>query len=90
MTTANLRLVFMWMISRNSLACTPGPNEAGLFGGVEMAGDGVANHGLEFGERIGFGENGETEGAGLEAAFGRFFDGEDDSVGGMSFFPIQR
>ena len=43
-----------------------------------MAGDGVANHGFEFVEGIGFGENGKAEGASLEAAFGRFFDGEDD------------
>ena len=43
-----------------------------------MAGDGVANHGLEFVEGVGFGKNGKAEGAGLKAASGGLFDGEDD------------
>jgi len=68
----------MWMISRHSLAWTPDLDEAGFFGGVKMTGDGVANNGFEFVEGIGFCENGKAQGAGLKAAFGRFFDGKDD------------
>jgi len=43
-----------------------------------MTGDGVANHGFEFVEGVGLGEDEEAERAGLKAAFGRFFDGDDD------------
>jgi hypothetical protein len=52
-----------------------------------MAGNGIASHGLEFIEGVSLGEDGKAEGAGLIAAFWGFFDGEDDSVGGMSLRP---
>ena len=53
-------------------------DDAWFFCVIEMARDGVADHGFEFVERIGFGKNGEAEGAGLVAAFWRLLDGEDN------------
>src|SRR5208337_3652330 len=48
------------------------------FGGVKVAGDRVADHGLELVEGIRVGKNGETEGTGLVAAFGCLLHGEYD------------
>lgn len=47
-------------------------HDAGFFGWVEVAVDGVSDVGLEFVEGIGLGEYGEAQGAGFVAAFGRF------------------
>jgi hypothetical protein len=47
-------------------------DDAGLVGRIEMARDGIADVGFEFVERVGLREDGETEGAGFVAAFGRF------------------
>ncbi len=46
--------------------------------GVEMAGDGIADHGFQFVERICLGENGKTQGTGFVAAFRRFLNRKDD------------
>jgi hypothetical protein len=53
-------------------------DDAGFVGGVEMTGDGIANHGFQLFEGVGLRENGKAESAGFVAAFRGLLDGEDD------------
>jgi hypothetical protein len=53
-------------------------DHGGLFGCVEVAGDGIADHRFEFIESVGLREDGKTKRASLVAAFWRFLNGKDD------------
>ena len=53
-------------------------DDAGFVGGVEVAGDGVTNHGFQLVKRVGVREDGKAESAGFVASFGGLLNGEDD------------
>jgi hypothetical protein len=63
-------------------------DDARFLGGVEMAGDCVSDHCLEFIERVRFGEDGKTERPGVVAAFRGFLDGKDDFTWSHVFGPF--
>src|SRR5882762_3837711 len=62
-------------------------DDAGFLAVLEVAGDGVADHRLQFFESIGFRENRKAERARLIAAFREFLHGEVDFALGHVCYP---